>query len=212
MYRSAFRKYSAYTKKNATQLIDEALEDQKRDERIKQDVVLNNLVGFYNYLKNDYAVKSRGNTEHVELRKGLSDKTCITDVAAIRSFYATYNINIRMKGRTGLPKPKVANKRMIVSAEQVRTLINHVRTPRDRAIILMLFQAGLDVSTLCSLTYGDVVEGLSKNETPLKLEPQRVKTGVEFYTFLGKDAVEALKAYIKDAESRGVTFSRKSSM
>jgi integrase len=98
---------------------------------------------------------------------------------------------------------------MKVGAEQVEALVRHARTPRDRAIILVLFQSGLDVSTLCSLKYSDVAEGLSKNEHPLKLDLYRLKTGVEFYTFLGRDAVKALKAYISDVESRGVKFTYK---
>jgi integrase/recombinase XerD len=69
-----------------------------------------------------------------------------------------------------------------------------------------MFQSGIDVSTLCSLKYGDVSEGLAKNHHPLKLDIYRPKTGVEYYTFLGKDAVEALRVYLKDAESRGIKF------
>ncbi|MCJ7634671.1 site-specific integrase, partial [Candidatus Bathyarchaeota archaeon] len=72
--------------------------------------------------------------------------------------------------------------------------------------ILTLFQGGMDVSTLCSLKYGDVAEGLAKNEHPLKLELHRPKTGVEYHTFLGKDAIGALEAYIADMKARGVQF------
>jgi len=64
----------------------------------------------------------------------------------------------------------------------------------------------MDVSTLCSLKYGDIAEGLIKNEHPLKLDLHRPKTGVEYYTFLGKDAVEAIKAYLADMRDRGVQF------
>ncbi len=41
---------------------------------------------------------------------------------------------------------------------------------------------------------------------PLKLELYRPKTGVEYYTFLGRDAVQALKAYLSDMRSRGTEF------
>jgi len=96
---------------------------------------------------------------------------------------------------------------MKVGGEQVKVLVDHARTPRDRAIILTLFQSGMDVSTLCSLKYGDVAEGLDKDDYPLKLELYRSKTGVEYYTFLGKDAVQALRAYVADMKSRGVDYS-----
>ena len=38
----------------------------------------------------------------------------------------------------------------------------------------------------------------------LKLELSRGKTGVEYYTFIGKDAVEALKAYLADMKARDI--------
>jgi hypothetical protein len=55
-----------------------------------------------------------------------------------------------------------------------------------------------------------VADGLAKNEYPLKLEVQRPKTGVEYYTFVGKDGIESLRAYIADMKSRGVVFASKS--
>jgi len=48
---------------------------------------------------------------------------------------------------------------MIVTNMDVKKLVDHSRAPRDRAIILTMFQGGMDVSTLCSLKYGDVAEG-----------------------------------------------------
>ncbi|MFQ6095180.1 MAG: hypothetical protein ACE5NN_03445 [Candidatus Bathyarchaeia archaeon] len=205
-YKSAFRAYVQYTGMTATELIDEAIEDHKRDPREKKDIVLKRLIGFYWWLKNEYKVKRRGRGEHNVVKTGVSDKLAHQRVAAIRSFYATFGITVRMKGRHALPEPRVENKRTIVNAELVRMLMDNARPPRDRTAIITMFQGGLDVSTLCSLVYGDVKHGLERNEHPLKLEPQRVKTGVENYTFLGKDAVKALKIYIKDMERRGVKF------
>jgi len=206
-YRSAFRVYTAFTKLSPGQMIDEAIEDSKRDPREKRDVLLTRLLGFYTYLKTDYPKKTRGEGEHKVTGKGISDKLAQMMVSAVRSFYSTYDLAVVMKGRRRLPRPKVENRRMIVAAEQVKVLVDHARSPRDRALILVNFQGGLDVSTLCSLKYGDVAEGLAKNEHPLKLDLHRPKTGTDFYTFLGKDATEALKAYLADMKQRGVTFS-----
>lgn len=205
-YRSAFRAYAMFTGLSASALIDEALEDSKRDPRNRRDIVLTRIVQFYNWLKNDYERKSRGKGEHVTVGKGVSDKLAHSYVGAVRSFYATYDVTVRLKGRHKLPKPRVENKRMNVAAEQVKLLVDHARTPRDRAVILVHFQSGMDVSTLCSLKYADVSEGLGKNELPLKLDLHRPKTGTDYYTFLGRDAVEALKAYIHDVKARGIQF------
>jgi len=206
IYRSAWRAYTLFTKETASALVDEALEDAKRDPREKRDIVLKRLIDFYHWLITDYPVKSRGKGKHEVVRHGVSGNVAHTYVNSVRSFYGTFGVVVRMKGRHALPKPRVKNKRMKVGAEQVRLLIRHARTPRDRAIILTQFQGGMDVSTLCSLKYGDVTEGLAKNEHPLKLDLYRPKTGVEYYTFIGRDAVESIKAYISDAESRGTRF------
>ena len=121
-------------------------------------------------MKTDYEKKTRGVGEHRVAGKGISDKLAHTLVNAIRSFYATYGVTVRLKGRHALPKAKKQNKRMIVDSTQVKTLVDNSRNLRDKAMILTMFQSGMDVSTLCSLTFGDIAEGLSKNEQPLKLE------------------------------------------
>jgi site-specific recombinase XerD len=205
-YKTAFRAYTFYTGLTPSQLLDEAIEDSKRDPRQKQDVLMTKILGFYGWLKTDYEKKSRGQGEHRIVGKGLSDNLAHLFVSAIRSFYQTFDLTVSMNGRQRLPRPRTENKRMIVGAEQVKVLVDHARTPRDRAIILTHFQGGLDVSTLCSLRYKDVAEGLAKNEHPLKLELQRPKTGVPFYTFIGKDATEASKAYLSDLKGRGITL------
>jgi len=203
-YKSALRVYVGFTGLDPSQLVDEALEDLRRDQRERQDVVIKRLITFHNWLKTEYGVRSRGQGEHKVIGKGVSDRAATTYVNVVRSFYETFGITVKMKGRNALPKGKVMHKRIRVSAEQVKQIVNHARTPRDKAIILTLFQGGMDVSSLCSLKYGDVAPGLSKGELPLKLDIYRPKTGVEYFTFLGKDAVEALKVYIRDCESRGI--------
>ena len=212
--RSVYRGYAQFTGKTASQLIDEAIVDFKRDPRERQDIVLKRLVNFYQWLRKDYVRKKTvgKNGKTVESGKGTSGCSAVMRVNVIRSFYATYAITVRMKGKNKLPKSKVENKRMIFKPEdvwKVKALVDHARTTRDRTIVLFHFQGGLDVSTLCSLDYGDVKEGLEKNEHPLKIEPMRVKTGVEFYTFVGQDAIDALKAYLADMKSRGVEFTNR---
>jgi integrase len=208
--KSAFRLYAQFTGKTASELIDEAIEDNRRDPREKQDIVLRQLIGFYKWLTTEYKKKRAVGTGKVkETKKGLSGLSAEMRVNVIRGFYGTFDITVRLKGRYRLPKSKVENKRIIFKPEdiwKVKALVDHARTPRDRAIVLFHFQGGLDVSTLCSLNYGDVKEGLEKDEHPLKVEPMRVKTGVEFYTFVGDDAIDALKAYLDDMKSRGVEF------
>jgi integrase len=209
-YRTSFRAYAKYTGMTATQLIDEAIEDFKRDPREREDIVLKRLTGFYDWLQNDYKILSRGKGKHKVVSKGTTVRSAVMRVNVIRSFYSTFGINVKMKGRHKLSRGRVKNKRMIVSAEQVKALVQHARTIRDRAIILVNFQGGLDASTICSLNYEDVAQGIENGETLLKLELVRPKTVVEYYTFLGKDAITALKAYITDQKARGTKWTSES--
>ena len=211
--KSAFRLYSKFTGMTASQLIDEAIEDSRRDPREREDIVLNRLIGFYKWLRTEYQKKrtvGKGKTE--KTKKGISGLSAEMRVNVIRGFYSTFDINVRMKGKNRLPKSRVKNKRIVFKPEdvwKVKALVDHARTPRDRAIVLFHFQGGLDVSTLCDLNYGDVAEQLEKNSHPLKIETMRVKSGVDFYTFVGQDAIDALKAYLADMASRGVEFTNK---
>lgn len=186
----------------AAKLIDEAIEDQRQDPRERRDIVKSRLIGFYNWLVSE-APKRKGPKGKL-VSRGLSEKTGHTYVNAIRSFYGTFDVYVKLKGRSRLPKARVRNKRMVLSNMDVKRLLDHTRSPRDRAIILTLFQGGLDVSTLCDLKYGDVAEGLSRGDRPLKLELYRPKTRTEFYTFIGRDAVDAIRAYLNDLKARGI--------
>jgi len=198
-YMTAFRAYTKFTRKTPAILIDEAIEDSRKDARKKMDVVKISLNNFYQYLINDYPVMSRGKGERTQIRTGVRPKTAHTWVNAIRGFYGVFDIYVKMK----LPKARVVNKKLNLTTMDVKTLVDHTRTPRDRAIILTMFQSGLDVATLCSLKMKDVAEGIKSGKTPFKLEVFREKAGVKYYTFLGKDSVNAIEAYLRDLKSRG---------
>lgn len=191
-YKVCFRRYATFTGLSASKLIDEALEDSKRDEREKKDIVKTRLLGFYDSLR----------------KEGLSLHYCNTSVQSIRSFYQTYNITVRLKGRSKLPRVKSKNRRLKITPQILKSLMDNTKSLRDRSILLILFQSGLDASSLCSLKYGDIVECLTEDfSPPLKIDVRRPKTQVDFYTFIGKDSIEALKIYIHDLESKGFKFS-----
>jgi integrase len=169
VYKAGFRRYVEFTGLTATQMIDEALEDQKKDPREKQDIVKRRLIGFHNWLVGEAPRKiGAGKGKSRETGKGLSSKIAYTYVNAVRSFYGTFDVFVKLKGRSRLPRPRAVNRRLILNNLDVKRLVDHAGSSRDRAIILTFFQSGMDISTLCGLKYGDVKDGLERGGSPFE--------------------------------------------
>lgn len=199
-YLSAIKAYIEFTGLNPKELIDEAEEDRKKPRR-QQGKPEERLAEFHKWLLTEYEVKTRGKNRKPSGRKGISKMMATTYVGAIRSFYRRNGFPIMTK--TPKAAPKKENRKMSLTPREVKLLVDHAPTLRDRAIILFMFQGGFDASTICSLNYGDVKRGLERGEVPLLIEVVREKDEVEYFTFVGYDAVEALKAYLNDRKRKG---------
>ena len=197
-YLGALRIYTDYRGLDPKQLIDEIEEDRKKPRRERGEVEFK-LKEFHEWLLNEKE-KEKGGGGGKTGEKGVSTKRAATIMGAIRSFYKANGFPITIK----LPRPTTLKKnhKLQIRAEDVKKLVDHAPTIRDKAIILMLFQSGMDVSTLCSLDYGDVARGLENNECPLPIHVVRKKRQVEYTTFLGRDGIDALKAYINKRRER----------
>jgi len=209
-YKSAFRNYAEFTGMTATELIEEAHADLQLSPLEQKDVVIQRLTKFHTWLTTEVEKVTRGKGEHKVKGKGLTPRSAVMKLNCIRSFYSTFHISVKLRGRHRISNGRVKNKRMIVNAEQVKTLVQHARSIRDRAIILVNFQGGMDASTLCSLNYEDIAQAVETGEHPFKLNVFRKKGDVEYYTFLGKDAVETLRAYVADQKARGTEWNLES--
>src|SRR5208283_695008 len=66
----------------------------------------------------------------------------------------------------------------------------------DQLLLLLGWQGGLEIDKVLSLRCGDVEEGLRTGERPLKLSfSGRKKMHRSYYTFIGRDGIEALRAW-----------------
>jgi len=65
-YVASLFKFVEFTKMTPSQLIDEAIEDMKREPRERRDAAVSRLISFYNYLKNDYVSRDG--------KRGMSDE------------------------------------------------------------------------------------------------------------------------------------------
>jgi integrase len=192
IYRWAWKKFHGLNPKlTGRMLIEEAQEDLKRGPLQRKRIVAQRIKDTYLDLK----------------KQGASDNTALTVSAALRSFYSYYDFKVNLKGSNKLPRAKKKNHRIMLNPNQVKTLADHARNPRDRALIWILFQGMFDASTICSLNYFNVKRGLESNEYPLPvMEITRPKTDVFYYTFVLRESIEALKAYLADCKARGITF------
>jgi len=194
VYLIALNIYCKYRGLNPKQLIDEIEEDRKKPRRERGEVEFK-LKEFHEWLLNEKDKMQGGWKPRKVGKKGISPKRANMIVNTIRSFYKTNGFPVL---NLKLPKapPLKKNHKLTLRAEHVKKLVDHAPTIRDKAIILMLFQSGMDVSTLISLNYGDVARGLEDNECPLAIHVVRKKAGIEYTTFMGRDAIDALKAYL----------------
>ena len=193
VYRVALNIYCSYRKLNPKELIDEIEQDREKARREQGEVEMH-VKEFHEWLlkekEKEVGVKNKKTGE-----KGVSPNRAYMVVAAVRSFYQANGfplMGLRLKKRHNLKK----NNKLHLRAEQVRKLVEHAPTLRDKAIILMLFQSGMDISTLISLDYGDVARGLKNNEEPLEIQVVRKKASAEYVTFVGRDTINALKNYL----------------
>jgi integrase/recombinase XerD len=169
----------------------ELIEEAKRVGVKKTELKLKE---FYDWLRTDYVIPQKGGRRKGE--KGLAPRSAGRVIEDVRVFYKENDIPL---GNLHLPTPRKLkeNFRKFISAQDVKRMIDVCERLRDKAIILCAFQGGLGMKELITLNYGDVAEGLEKGEIPLTLHLIREKEGIEYYTFLGEDAVDTLRCYTK---------------
>lgn len=199
--RRAMTLYVEYTGKTPTQLITEASEDMMKPPHLRTRVALVQVSGFGEWL-----LKSAPKLDHFKnvIGKGVSSSSMSAYVAYVRSFYANYEIIMKFSGRFELPEVEFERRREIFTNDQLLKLYESTRKIKDKALVLFLFQSGADVSTALGVKYKEVRAGLEGGDMPLKVKLYRPKTQVSYFSYIGPEAVNALKSYLGDLKSRGV--------
>jgi len=100
---------------------------------------------------------------------------------------------------------------LIPDNELVYRMVDVCRRPIDRAVILCLFQSGIRINALHRLNYTHVREQLEQNRVPIRLKiTSNIDTKLRgvglsyYYSFIGKEAVDALTTYLEALKSEGV--------
>ena len=209
-YLSAFKAYMEYTGLTPEEMIKEASDDLLKPLIERTNIVEQRVKGFFEWLQKEYRRKRvgklrgekvpKGERPYVEV-KGVSSSMARTYCGAIMGFYREFGYKVNVKPSRDF-KALPQHPRFNWTVKDIRKLVNHAKTLRDRAIILCLFQSGMDDTTLCSLNVGHVRRELLEGKIPLRLDLTRRKEGLPYITFLAKDAVEALKTYIREREHK----------
>jgi integrase len=133
--------------------------------------------------------------------------------SSVSSFHAgakaLINSNVPRSMRLQAKSPTVVSRTILgVTMDELKEIYNIVGV-RERAIIAFLKDSGMSRADALILKKGDL-EGFDKGEQWIHLNVFRAKEGVEYETFAGPNAVEALKAYFTWREKNGETLTKES--
>ncbi len=130
---------------------------------------------------------------------GKARRTKQFEYSAVRSFF--------LHNRCALPQDpsfKIRSNRVTVApklaVEHIHDIVKNA-TLRDRSLILVKWMALLDTKRLVHVgehLSGQVVDQIKKEMNPVRLDlPSRKQNERPWFTFIGKDAVDALKEYFE---------------
>ena len=181
-----------------TAILERIQEDRKRDP-LKSGIVEKEWNHFVRWLIDDYRKYDR---QLKKTKKKLSPLSVKLYAGAIKSFYSYFRFPLspRAKFPTEVSQSEgvVANQRICYRPVNVKKLLSAVSKNRDKAIILWMFQSGMDISTTMTMKYGDIRDDLERSVVPLPIHATRHKTKKNFKTFIGPDAINALKVHLDE--------------
>jgi integrase len=209
VYVAAWKQFSEFSGMTAEALIQEKWKDTQRPPIDRTDKAELRIVDFRDWLKKRFG----------------EGRTTSVYIGAIQSLYKSSDVPLNLKklGQRGftLSSARKENRSMKMTAEQVERLTHYVPSLRDKALVWMLFQSGLDINTVLKLDWGDVAEefeeppltrvefenGETRDVPSVKIEVVRKKAAIEHRTFICKTAIEMLKKHL--TERFGADFAKK---
>jgi integrase len=119
------------------------------------------------------------------------------------------NTNVPRSVRLAAKAPsKVSRTIAGVTFADLKQIFN-IADVRERAIIAFLKDSGMSKADVLPLNL-EILENFDRGDEFIRLSVFREKEGVEYETFIGPNAVEALKAYFALRRSRGENLTPKS--
>jgi len=188
-YRHFLNRYCTFTAKTPDQLIAERREHlESKDEMIKRQH--EELLG-----------KWQDSMEE----EGLARGSVVTAHNIICSFYyANYAALIVKSPKSWKTRP---SSEVVPSPEELARMLKRSKGLRDRTIIICLAQSGVSLEDFRELIlFEKIKDELERGIEPLHLPMIREKIKKKYSTFLGVDALEQLKPFVKDVKPKGPVF------
>jgi len=130
-------------------------------------------------------------------RRNYSPKATASAVAAVKTFYKIFDIQLSSGiGQIKKP-PTLRENRNFLKKEDVIKLINNANNLRDRAIILVMATSGMARKEIINLKVRDISIDADDIGT---VTMRRQKNDMDFITFISPEAVAALRLYWEGRE------------
>jgi len=141
----------------------------------------------------------------LEKEKNLSKSTVVFKYhAVVKSFYSYNNMPLKLK------TPKyVSREREPHTVEQIKDLMN-VADVRERAFMMLLKDSGISREDIVTLKYGDIQNEYESNKDVIHIRLVRGKEQIEYDTFIGRNAIEHLRAYLDYRQRKGEKITKDS--
>lgn len=169
--------FTEYTKKTPAELLEEADREQDSNIKARNRSVNKYLLGFRNYLQ----------------KQELAPLSIKAYINGVKSFYRTFDIEFKPVQQEGLLI--LQENKKIPTIEDIRDILK-VCDPLERAVALVGCSSGLDSATTSNIKIKDFKEGYDRETGITTLQLRRLKTNVDFITFLTPEASDAVIAYL----------------
>ncbi len=180
-YLDGMKLFTEMTKKTPKELILEAEAEIKSGTLMRERRVRSHLLKFKMLLSDKkYAPKS------AELRW-----------YAIKSFYKAFEIDLPRNITNNEASPKIENMNLKFNKEDIRKMLMHCATIRDRAIILTMKSSGMAKKEITDLTYKQFREGYERETRVTTIYMRRSKVSFDFVTFIDPEGSEAVMEYLR---------------
>ena len=127
--------------------------------------------------------------------KGYTPKSIRTYVSTVQSLGSYYGFNISTR-YVSLPSSQPVSKKYPWTLEEVGEFIGNIKDPELKSISATIFQSGISLGDVLSLTWMDIKREYERGVVPLCFDFARQKTDVPFMPFIGSWGFSLLREHL----------------